>query len=279
MVAKPKLTVGEKYAGMYGTRAADGFGPGNLDYVDIHRFLPKSVRGDPVIDPSKMFEDFMTVPPNGPWAIDNLELGREPPSQEQIIPDRPGSAWWSQFAQNDDGTRNDAMPQYATPSTAGAKGNMEPPSTDPMAQLMEAFMGLFDGSTPQGQMGMGTTIAQKGNVDQAKSQYVQDPTAQDFGEVGPPAMAFPFIDMGPSEPMPDMPMAMGQMPPPPTRAPRPAAPAMGTPPVPTPNPNFHQAGGQDMRSIGAILAQMFGGGAPAGQPPVPQRNPLFTGGV
>ncbi len=293
-----------KYPGLFGFRdwSDVNYGPGEADYITVRG------KGDhqngPLIDPYWLFYQAIGAPPlNGPDSINNLEVKPKRQLEEQIIPDRPGSQWWSQYAQADNGVRSDAsmaQPQTRpapTPSTTGSKGNMEPEATDPFSTMAEALMSLFSGSVPSPWMGGGQTVMGKGE----QSPYVQMPTEMDLPERNP------FFDatnderilsqmlQGPGSSMEKnglTPMereaqkaataqANQTMPQPEfTSSIEPTASPDMNPPVPTPNPSFHSQGGPDLRSIGVLLQQMFAPKPMRGvAPPLPGRNPAFTGGI
>lgn len=257
--------------------------------------------------------DFITVPgPNQTGPLLNLpllmqELGQPKATREQIegifnnrpLKDRKLPPKGRAVAQNEDNIRSDAMPQNsATPSTKMKKGDKRPASTDPLSEgPLAGLLALLSGEMPwNGMSGGGTTTVPKG-----QSPYVQQaevPERNPFFESGPDESILANLIRGPqamaanqSQPMTSLPPMMqeaqkaGAYGGTPAAAPtaaswapdNPVTPPTLRPPVPTPNENFHPQV-NDLRSIGAMLAEMFGEG-PGLTPPNPVRNPMFSGGI
>jgi hypothetical protein len=259
-----------KFYSLFGSpESYQTYGPGQADYITV----PGPNQTGPLIN----------IPQLMPGATrgDVEGLFGKPPKAKQSLPPR-GKA----TAELDNGIRNDAM----TPQTVqGTKGDMQAPGDDPLSMMAQALMSMFSGGMPSPSMGGGTTEAPMGG-----SPFTQMPTTMDVPERNPFQQGGPDEEIlanmirgpGQSQQMTQVPPMMqeaqgmgGRMstppPPPPVPnnpeiAPTPHTPAM-RPPVPSPNPSFHA----DPNSLEALLTSMFG----AGQPQVPARNPLFSGGV
>lgn len=184
-------------------------------------------------------------------------------------------------------------PASSTPSVQASKGDLGGESSDIFSQMVEAFMGLLSGGTPNPMMGGGTTVMPQGG-----SPFTQMPTEMDlpqrnpFFESGPDESILASILQGPpqmpanqTQEMTGVPPMMQQAmqypgaqatqeaaaPPQPVTPPTPRVPTL-RPPVPQQNPAFTDDG-----SLGAMLQQLFTQQRVA--PTMPTRNPMFTGGV
>ncbi len=283
----------------------DLYGPGSIDYIELRD--PRQV--GPLITPRDLIPSGTEKPPTRRQMEqnfrDNVPTKRDPNSFPE-----PKRKKKRALASNETGVMNDAgdnemevrskdakgksqpvdkratppsgsagsAPGSATPVVQGTKGDFG----DPMSFLGQLLASMLSGGIPDPSMGGGTTTVPKGG-----SPFTAQPTA--------PMMANPFMEMVAD------PSIIGQggwgaetvsNPPVPPRNPQfqQGAPTM-KPGMPTPNPLFHGnpdtsygargeiGGSNDMRSIGAILEDIFGLSTPGLIPPTPQRNPMFTGGV
>lgn len=254
------------------------YGPGSVDYLE---WRDKRQVG-PLIDPKMLYREGTGKDP-GKNDIQNLFIRPGSiPEGPRMIP--KGTYQKLDYAQADDGTRNDAMQQ----PVQGTKGDMQAPGSDPLSMISQAIMSLLSGGMPSPGMGGGTTEAPMGG-----SPFTQMPTQMDLPERNPFQQGGPDEEImanairGPQMPAANQMQEMTQVPPmmqeaqkanaaaaaPPPMPMTPATPQARPlhPPVPTPNPSFHP----DAGSLEALLTSMFG----QGQPQVPQRNPLFSGGV
>jgi len=267
---------GKFYSLFGGPESYQTYGPGQADYITV----PGPNQTGPLINIPLLMQE-MGKPGASRGEVEGI-FGK-PPKGKQPPPPRNRAT-----AELDTGTRNDAMvPQQQ--AVQGTKGDMAAPGDDPLSMMAQALMSMFSGGMPSPSMGGGTTEAPMGG-----SPFTQMPTTMDlpernpFQQGGPDEEILANMIRGPGQsqgmtqvpPMMQEAQGMGNRmstppaPPPapnnPEIAPTPRAPTMH-PPVPSPNPSFHA----DPNSLEALLTSMFG----AGQPQVPQRNPLFSGGV
>jgi len=207
--------------------------------------------------------------------------------------------------------KDKADPKSSTPSNSMMKGNKAPPSTDPMMSgPLAGLLSLLSGIDPFASMGGGSTTVPKGAGEFTQMPDQMDvPMRNPFLESGPDETILANLIRGP-QPMPaDQTVEMTEMPPmmreaqkaaqygmqppapapqaPPAPSPSPATPAANAPalrpPMPAKNPMLQAtnepgfvSGANDLRSIGMMLNELFGGGGGL-NPPMPQRNPMFTG--
>jgi len=307
---------GKFYSLFGGPESYQTYGPGQADYITVpgpnqvgplinipllmkEMGKPGASRGEIENIFGKPLKTKQPLPPKG-RATAEADTGTRTDAMEIRAKEKPAVKKPAP-AQRD--------PASSTPSVQNSKGDMTPPPTDPFSEMIEALMGMFTGGTPSPGMGGGTTVAPQGG-----SPFIQMPTTMDVPEQnpflnsGPDESILANLIRGPQAMAADQTQEMTSLPPmmqqaqraqqaaaqPPAVPNNPQIPPTPQtrslrPPMPAQNPLFHgnpdqsfgaggEIGGQnDLRTIGMMLNEMFGGQGAA--PAMPTRNSLFSGGV